>query len=71
MSKSRIEGYKDRKGKFRIRIWGKNGQNILFETSQGYRKKADAVNALSSSMEALGVRESFSKPIIQELLEWR
>jgi len=67
----RMRGTKDKRGKYRIVIMGKNGQNTLIGTSQGYAKKADAVNAYVSALEVLGIRPTFSRSAIAKALVWK
>ncbi len=61
----RVRGYQDKAGKYRIRIWGKNGKHILFVTSQGYHNKKDAIAAYQSMADGVG-----SYPQLQAPVEW-
>ncbi len=42
----KFELYKDKRGEFRFRLKAANGQNIL--SSEGYEKRASAVNGIKS-----------------------
>lgn len=44
-----VEIYKDRSGEFRSRIKARNG-NILFDSGEGYKRRAGAMRALNRIM---------------------